>query len=46
MRMTDKFSKQNIERLLNQTLTDEEYKEIVGEALNKLLRDKNNEQYN
>lgn len=42
--MTDKFSKQNIEKLLNQTLTDEEYKEIVGDTLNKLLVDKNNEQ--
>lgn len=42
--MADKFSKQNIEKLLNQTLSDEEYKEIVREALNKLLRDKNNEQ--
>lgn len=42
--MIDKFSKQNIEKLLNQSLTEDEYKEIVGDALNQLLRDKYNEQ--
>lgn len=39
--MINKFSKQEIEKLLERSLTDAEYKEIIGDALNKLLRDKN-----
>lgn len=39
--MINKFSKKEIEKLLERSLTDAEYKEIVGDALNKLLRDKN-----
>lgn len=39
--MINKFTKQEIEKLLERSLTDVDYKEIVGDALNKLLRDKN-----
>lgn len=44
MKMTDQLSKLKLEELLERKLSDKEYKELLEYALNKLLKDKYNEQ--